>query len=159
MTQASRRHFGKHLVQFLLVALVLYLIAFTYLRSVAGESNPGLTASKILALGFLFLASNAAQILIVLRSANTSLLSVFWTNLGIWLVFFVLLLIDALTLHPGLAKDAASGFPDAARFFLLQFAVLGLPFVLLNTLVGITAVRLLKGSRWTASRRRRGNTK
>jgi len=72
---------------------------------------------------------------------------------------FVLLLIDALTLHPGLAKDAATSFPDAARFFLLQFAVLGLPFVLLNTLIGITAVRILKGSRWTASRRRRGSTK
>ncbi len=151
MAQVSESNFGKQLGLCALAAILLYLIAFAYLQTVPGESNPGLTTSKILVLVFLFLASNVAQILISVRSANTGFLSVFWTNLGIWLVFFVLLLIDAIALHPGIAKDALTSFPGTIRFFFLQFAVLGLPFVLLNTLVGITALRLVKGSRLRAA--------
>jgi len=134
-------------------AIVLYLIAFAYLQSVAGESNPGLTTSKILVLIFLFLASNVAQILIAVRSVKTSSFSVFLTNLVIWLLFFVLLFIDALNLHPGLAKDAVTTLPAAGSFFAAQFALLGLPLVLVNTLIGVIAVRLLRRSRLSEAHR------
>ncbi len=146
MAEAQELNFGKQLGLCALAAIVLYLVAFVYLQSVAGESNPGLTGSKILVLVFLFLVSNAAQIFIAVRSPRAGSFPVFLTNLGIWLLFFVMLFADALTLHPGIAKDAVTGFPGAARFFLLQFAVLGLPFIVLNTLVGITTMRLVKGS-------------
>jgi hypothetical protein len=147
MAQASESNFGKQLGLCAVTAIVLYLIAFVYLQSVTGESNPGLTGSKILVLVFLFLASNVAQIFITIRSPRAGSFPVFLTNLGIWLLFFVLLFVDALTLHPGIAKDAVTSLPGAAKFFLLQFAVLGLPFILLNTLVGVTAMRLVKSSR------------
>jgi hypothetical protein len=72
---------------------------------------------------------------------------VFLTNLGIWLLFFVVLSIDAVVLHPGLAKDAVTTIPGAGGFFAVQFAVLGLPWVLVNTLIGVVAVRLFGWSR------------
>jgi hypothetical protein len=146
MTQALGWQFGKQLGQCALAAIVLYLIAFAYLQSVAGESNPGLTTSKVIALGLLFLFSNVAQILIA-RSTNTGFLPVFWTNLGIWLLFFVLLSIDAVALHPGLAKDAVASIPGRGGFFVVQFALLGLPPVLVNTLIGLLAMRLFGWSR------------
>jgi len=147
MAEVQELNLGKQLGLCALAAMVLYLIAFAYLQGVAGDSNPGLTANKILVLVFLFLASNIAQFLIAVRSGKTGSFTVFLTNVAIWLLFFVLLFVDALKVHPGLAKDAVTSFPGAARFFLLQFAVLGLPFILLNTLVGLTAMRLVKSSR------------
>ena len=120
-------------------ALALYLVAFAYLQSVASESNPGLTATKILVLVFLFLASNAAQILIVIRSDRSGSFSVLLTNFEIWLLFFVLLSIDAITVHPGLAKDVVTTVSGTAGFFAGQFALLGLPLVLLNTHIGAIA--------------------
>jgi hypothetical protein len=148
MAETSDRNFGKQLGLCALAAIVLYLIAFAYLQSVAGESNPGLTTSKVVVLGLLFLVSNAAQILIA-RSTKTGLLSVLWTNFGIWLLFFVLLSIDAVLLHPGIAKDAVATLPAAGGFFAVQFALLGLPLVLVNTLIGVIAVRMLRRSRLT----------
>jgi hypothetical protein len=130
-------------------AIALYMIAFAYLQGVAGESNPGLTGSKILALVFLFLTSNVAQILIAIGSTRARVFTVLLTNLGIWLLFFVLLFTDALTLHPGIAKDAVTTIPGAGSFFAVQFAILGLPVVLVNTLIGIIAMRLFKRSRLT----------
>jgi hypothetical protein len=153
MAEASDRNFGKQLGLCALAAIVLYLIAFAYLQSVAGESDPGLTGSKILTLVFLFLASNAAQILIAVRWSKARPLPVFLTNLGIWLLFFVLLSVDALTIHPGLAKDVVRSLPGMGSFFAVQFAVLGLPLVLLNTLVGVTALRLFKRPRMSEAHR------
>lgn len=151
MAQAPGWHFGKQLGQCALAAIVLYVIAFAYLQSVAGESNPGLTTSKVVVLSLLFLVSNAAQILIGARSTNTGFLSVFWTNLGIWLLFFVLLSIDAVALHPGLAKDAVATIPGRGGFFAVQFALLGLPLVLVNTAIGVLAVRLFGWSRLSSA--------
>jgi magnesium-transporting ATPase (P-type) len=146
MAQASTGSFGKQVGQCGLAAIVLFLIAFAYLQSLAGESNPGVTASKIVVMVLLFLVSNAAQILIVARSAHPGFLSVVSTNLGIWLLFFVLLSIDAVKVHPGLAKDAVTTIPASIGFFLVQFTLLGLPMVLVNTVIGVVVARRFRWS-------------
>jgi hypothetical protein len=143
----SKWNFGKQVSQWALAAIVLYLIAFAYLQNVSGESDPGLTASKIVVLSLLLVISNVAQIVITARSSNTGFLSVFLTNLGIWTLFFVFLSIDAIALHPGLAKDAPITILGRGSLFAVWFAMLGLPLVLVNTVVGIVALRLLGWSR------------
>jgi hypothetical protein len=104
------------------------LVAFAYLQSVASESNPGLTATKILVLVFLFLASNAAQIFIVIRSDRSGSFSVLLTNFEIWLLFFVLLSIDAITVHPGLAKDVLTTASGTVGFLQSSSPCSGFPW-------------------------------
>ena len=146
MADTSRSIFARKMALCLLAAIVLYVIAFVYFRTIAGESNPGITGSKILALVCLFLASNAAQISIAISLRQFRAMSLFLTNLAICLFFFTLLFVGAASLHPGLAKDAMTSTFDGAEFFLVQFAILGLPVVLLNTLLGISIVRFIVSS-------------
>ncbi len=121
---------------FLLLEMYFYLIG----QSAPIRVNP--TALKIAAFVLVLVASNTGQLLILGRDGAGRLARVVTVNSIIWFWFFLLVGIDSVTIHRGLAKDMERTLTNFLAALGVNLAMFGVPLGLLNLCVAKVAARL-----------------